>query len=79
MASHYHENDSLITTVLLQLAGEQDKSLKQIKDLLLIKQDQDTNNRFWEVLDILYPGHQYQYFGCCGKCGSFELLETPPH
>lgn len=74
---HCDQND-LIMDVLLQIAQETHKSLDRIKRLLLIKQNKAINRRFWEIIDNLLPNHTYQYVGCCGECGSFELREEPP-
>ena len=74
---HCGQND-LITHILSQIAQETHKSLKRIKRLLLIKQNQAINRRFWEILDALLPGHPYQYVGCCDECGAFELREKLP-
>lgn len=72
------DQDDLITEVLLQIANESQKSVERVKRLLLIKQNRAFTRRFWEILDNLLPGHPYQYFGCCGECGAFELREDPP-
>jgi len=74
---HCEQND-LILDILSQIAQETHKSLERIKSLLLIKQNQAINRRFWEILDTLLPGHPYEYVGCCGECGAFELRKDPP-
>ena len=74
---HCDQND-LIIGILSEIAQETHKPLERIKRLLLIKQNQAINRRFWEILDALLPGHPYQYVGCCGECGGFELRENPP-
>lgn len=74
---HCDQND-LVVDVLSQIAQETHKSLERIKRLLLIKQNQAINRRFWEIIDNLLPDHPYQYVGCCGECGAFELREEPP-
>jgi len=82
MPSHFDhflfDQDELITTILSQIAQEKNKSLERIKRLLLIKQNQAINRRFWEILDDLLPGHPFSYVGCCAECGSFELREELP-
>jgi len=76
---HLHlDQDELITCILSQIAIESNKSLEQIKRLLLIKQKPAINQRFWEILDELLPGHTYSYVGCCAGCGSLELREQLP-
>lgn len=77
MAFHC-DQDELITEVLSQIANESHKSVERVKRLLLIKQNPVFIQRFWGILDNLLPGHRYQYFGCCGECGTFELREDPP-
>lgn len=78
MAHHHCDQNDFIIDILLQIANENNKSLEQIKTLLLIKQNQAINRRFWEILDSLLPDHLYQYVGCCGEWGAFELREEPP-
>jgi hypothetical protein len=75
--AHCNQN-ILIIDILLHLAQEMNKSVEQIKTLLLIKQNDAAIHRFWEILDILLPKHSYQYFGCCAECGELELRELPP-
>jgi murein endopeptidase len=78
MTHHHCDQDDFIIDILLQIANENNESLERIKTLMLIKQNQAINNRFWEILDIRLPNHPYQYVGCCGECGAFELREEPP-
>ena len=49
---HCDQND-LIVDVLLQIAQETHKPLERVKRLLLIKQNQALNRRFWEIIDHL--------------------------
>jgi hypothetical protein len=75
--SHVDQN-KLVTTILAQIAQENNKSLERIKRLLLIKHNAAINRRFWEILDDLLPDHTYSYVGCCAACGSLELCEQLP-
>jgi hypothetical protein len=76
-AAHYavydHDEHDLILNIFSQIAKEKNKSLEQIKRLLLIKQKPDLNRRFWEILDAKLPNHGFEYVGCCAECGGFEL------
>jgi len=73
------DQDHFITDILLQIAVEKNKPLEQIKRLLLIKQDATINQRFWEIVDDLLPGHPFSYVGCCAECGGFELRKKLPN
>lgn len=76
---HSHtDQDDLITEILIKIAYEKDKPLETIKRSLLIQQNPAINRRFWEILDDSFPGHGYNYIGCCAKCGLLELREEPP-
>jgi hypothetical protein len=74
-----HEHHELIMDILSHLADEKGKSVERIKRLLLIKQNAAVNRQFWQIVDDLLPGHPYQYVGCCGHCGAFELRESLLH
>lgn len=76
---HNHlEQDALIIKILTKIARKNKKSLGQIKRLLLINQNPAINSQFWEILDKQWPGHGYEYIGCCAECGLFELRNDPP-
>lgn len=64
---------AIVSEIFLQIAKEKNKPLERIKHLILIKQHPDMNRRFWEILDCLLPDHGYEYVGCCGECGHFDL------
>lgn len=72
MHNHVKQND-LIVDIFLQIANEKNKSLEQIKRLLLIAENISINSRFWELLDERIPHHSFNYVGCCAECGDFEL------
>lgn len=72
------EQHELIIEILSKMAKEKNKSLERIKKLLLIKQNGAVIRRFWDTLDERIPGHPYQYVGCCGECGCFELCIDSP-
>ena len=76
---HNHlDQDRLITKILTKIAKKNNKSLEQIKRLLLINQNPSINRQFWELLDKRYPGHGYEYVGCCAECGALELRNNLP-
>jgi len=76
---HNHlDQDRVIIKILTKIAKKNNKSLEQIKHLLLINQNPTINRQFWEILDKRYPGHGYEYVGCCAECGAFELRNTHP-
>ena len=72
MHNHFGQNE-LIIDIFLQIANEKNKSLEQIKRLLLIEENASINSRFWYLLDKRLKNHSFDYVGCCAECGSFEL------
>lgn len=72
MFNHQHPEE-LVIEILSQIANENGKTLERIKRLLLIKQNQAINRRFWQILDAKLPHHTYTYVGCCPGCGSLDL------
>lgn len=74
MHHNHFEQNKLIIDILLQIANEKNKSLEQIKSLLLIEENKSINSRFWEILDKRLLNHSFSSVGCCAECGSFELL-----
>lgn len=70
----HSEQNALILDILSQLARKNNKSLERIKRLLLINQNAAINRQFWNLLDQHYPGHGYEYVGCCPDCGLLELV-----
>jgi hypothetical protein len=73
---HDHlDTEKLVVEILHKIAAEKNKSVLKIKNLLLIKQNKGINNRFWQILDSMNPGHGYNYVGCCPECGALELRE----
>jgi len=76
---HNHfDTEELVVNILHKIASERNIPVKKIKKLLLIKQNNEINNRFWQILDNINPGHQYNYVGCCPDCGALELREQLP-
>ena len=76
---HIHvDQEDLILEIFTRISWENNKSLETIKRQLLIKQNQAIILRFWEMLDEMSPGHNYQYVGCCAECGALELREELP-
>ena len=73
---HDHlDTEEVVVEILYKIAAEKNKSVLKIKNLLLIKQNNGINNRFWQILDSMIPGHGYNYVGCCAECGALELRE----
>ena len=72
------EQHQIVNKILAQLAQEKAKSLERIKKLLLIQQNNAIIRRFWQILDLQWTQHSFQYVGCCPVCGFFELREIPP-
>lgn len=70
--SHQHPHE-LVSDILAQIALENGKTVERIKRLLLIKQNQSINRRFWQILDEKLPDHSFTYVGCCAQCGSLDL------
>ncbi len=77
MHMHDPKQEKLILSAISQLAKKEKKSVKSIKDLLLIHCDTDIQLKFWEIIDKKLPNNSFQYVGCC-PCGTFELLEFEP-
>ena len=72
----YHDHldtEELVVEILDKIAFEKKVSIEKIKKMLLINQNQGINQRFWQILDTIKPGHGYNYVGCCAECGIIEL------
>jgi len=74
MHFHYSQQE-LFTKVLSQIAKENNKSLDRIQRLLLIKKNNAIIQRFWQILDDLFPEHPFTYIDRCAECATFELCE----
>ena len=79
MAHHNVSQHKFITFVLELIAIEKRKSLKKVKKLLFIKEDDKLNKRFWEILNELLPSHPFINAIMCPECGALEFIEKAPN
>lgn len=69
-----HDEHDFVIDIFIMLANENEMTLEQVKQNLLIHENESLTQRFWEILDIRLPRHDFTSMGCCAHCGSFELL-----
>lgn len=73
---HEHRHDTLVSSILLSIAQEKKKSLKQVKKLFVVKNDVKTTQRFWDLLEERLPNNPYVGVAHCSACGRFDLDEN---
>lgn len=65
-------------TILKQISFEyrkrgNNKSIKQLINLIAVEQDQEIMERFWQILHEKIPGHTYTEMYHCPGCDGISL------
>ena len=69
---------TLIVSTFEKIAVEKSKSIEKIKHFIFAHENKRLLLRFWELIDVELPGHQFEYLGCHPQTGLFEVIKIPP-
>ena len=70
---HSHDADKIVVKILNQLAVEEKKPYKKIKKLFVVNCDVHITHRFWKILAVELPKHNYIDVYHCPMCDKFTL------
>ena len=71
--AHKHHKHKMVRSTLLKIAKEQNQSFAAVKQLFVYNCDPEITTRFWQLLKIKYPNHNYTDVYHCPGCGKFDL------